>query len=222
MWLDPDFLRAVDNIRLRGSTARIHFALDALPKFQSGGMEVPRDALGGTLVMARSVADVERSYDAAKFGYMPESPAMTLVVPTLADPTLAPDRRHVLSVTVHHAPYALRAGWTRTSADSLGDHVTAVVAQVAPDLRERILQRWVLTPTDLESRYGCTEGSLSHGELALDQFLFMRPVPACSRYASPLGGFWLCGTGTHPVSSAGAGAALVAREIEAARKLAAR
>jgi phytoene dehydrogenase-like protein len=222
MWLDPDFLRAIDNIRLRGSTARVHFALDALPKFQSGGMEVPRDALGGALVMARSVADVERSYDAAKFGYMPDLPAMTLAVPTLADPTLAPDRKHVLSVTVHHAPYALRAGWTRASADSLGDRVTALVAQVAPDLRERILQRWVLTPADLESRYGCTEGNLSHGELALDQFLFMRPVPACSRYAGPLGGFWLCGTGTHPVSSAGGGAALVAREVEASRKLAAR
>jgi phytoene dehydrogenase-like protein len=222
VWLDPDFLRAVDNIRMRGSTARVHFALDALPKFQSGGVEVPRDALGGTLVMARSVADVERAYDAAKFGYMPESPALTLTVPTLADPTLAPDRKHVLSVTVQHAPYALGAGWTKASADSLGDHVAALVSQVAPDLREHTVQRWVLTPTDLESRYGCTEGSLSHGELALDQFLFMRPVPSCSRYASPLEGFWLCGSGTHPVNSSGAAASLVAKEVDRARKLAAR
>jgi phytoene dehydrogenase-like protein len=222
MWLDPEFLRAVDNIRMRGSTARVHYALEALPRFQSGGVEVPRDAVGGTMVMAPSLADVERAYDAAKFGVMPETPALTLTVPTLSDPTLAPDRKHILSVTVQHAPYALRAGWNSASADSLGDHVTSMLAPVVPDLRERILQRWVLSPADIEARYGCTEGSLSHGELALDQFLFMRPVPSCSRYASPLDGFWLCGTGTHPVSSSGAGAALVVREIDGARKLAKR
>ena len=222
MWLDPELLRAVDNIRMRGSTARVHYALDALPRVQSGGVEVPRDALGGTMVVAPSVAAVERAYDAAKFGRMPEAPALTLTVPTLIDASLAPDRKHVLSVTVQHAPYALAGGWTKAAADALGDQVTRTVSQVIPDLPERALQRWVITPGDLESRYGCTEGSLSHGELALDQFLFMRPVPACSRYASPLDGFWLCGTGTHPVSASGAGAMLVAREVDAARKLAAR
>jgi phytoene dehydrogenase-like protein len=222
MWLDPELLRAVDNIRMRGSTARIHYALDALPRFLSGGLEVPRDALGGTMVIAPSVAAVERAYDAAKFGHMPDAPALTLTVPTLIDPTLAPERKHILSVTVQHAPFRLAGGWTRTAADELGDHVTQMVARVIPDLRERMVQRWVVTPADLESRYGCSEGSLSHGELALDQFLFMRPVPSCSRYATPLEGFWLCGTGGHPVSASGASAPLVAREVDRARKLAAR
>ena len=78
----------------------------------------------------------------------------------------------------------------------------------------------MVTPADLESRYGCTEGSLSHGELALDQYLFMRPIPSSSRYATPLDGFWLCGTGTHPVSASGAGAMLVTREIDGVRKVA--
>ena len=218
MWLDPELLRAVDNIRMRGSTARVHYALDNLPRFTSGGMEVPRDALGGTMVVASSVASVERAYDAAKFGHMPELPALTLTVPTLIDPSLAPERKHVLSVTVHHAPYALAGGWTKAAADELGDHITRMVSRVVPDLSERILQRWVVTPGDLETRYGCTEGSLSHGELALDQFLFMRPVPSCSRYSSPLAGFWLCGTGTHPVSASGAAAPLVLREIEAGKR----
>lgn len=222
MWLDPELLRAVENIRMRGSTARVHYALDNLPRFNSGGVEVARDALGGSMTLAPSVAAVERAYDAAKFGRMPEAPALTLTVPTLNDPTLAPDRKHVLSVTVHHAPFALEGGWTRAAAAELGDHITRMVTQVVPDLSDRTLQRWVVTPSDLESRYGCTEGSLSHGELALDQFLFMRPVPVCSRYGSPLEGFWLCGTGTHPVSASGAGAPLVVREVDGARKLAAR
>ena len=217
VWLDPEVLRAVDNIRMRGSTARIHYALDALPRFQSGGLEVPRDALGGSLIVAPSIASVERAYDAAKFGGVPESPALSMTIPTLIDPSLAPDRRHILSVTAHHVPYACRDGWDRVAAESLGDQVTEIVATVAPDLRERTLQRWVITPADLESRYGCTEGNLSHGELALDQFLFMRPVPSASRYATPLAGFWLCGTGTHPVSSSGAASLLVAREVAGAR-----
>jgi phytoene dehydrogenase-like protein len=218
MWLDPELLRAVDNIRMRGSTARIHYALESLPRFSSGGVEVPRDALGGTMMVAPSVAAVERAYDAAKFSQMPQTPALTMTVPTLIDPTLAPDRKHVLSVTVPHAPFALAGGWTKAAADELGDHITRMVSAVAPELPERMLQRWVVTPADLETRYGCTEGSLSHGELALDQFLFMRPVPSCSRYASPLAGLWLCGTGTHPVSSSGAGASLVAREVDGAKK----
>lgn len=217
MWLDPELLRAVDNIRMRGSTARIHYALDALPRFQSGGLEVPRDALGGTLVIAPSVASIERAYDSGKFGEVPRTPALSLTIPTLTDPSLAPDRRHILSVTAHHVPYARRDGWDRTAGESLGEQVTSMVAEVVPDLRERTVQRWVLTPADLESRYACTEGNLSHGELALDQYLFMRPVPSASRYATPLSGFWLCGTGAHPVSSSGAAAMLVAREVAAAR-----
>lgn len=212
-WLDPELLRAVDNIRMRGSTARVHYALDSLPKFQSGGVEVPRDALGGTMVLASSVASVERAYDSAKFGEMPGAPALTLTVPTLIDPSLAPDRRHVLSVTVHHAPFHLRDGWSNGAAGELGEHVTGMLAAVVPDIRERTVQRWVLTPSDLEKRYGCTEGSLSHGELALDQFLFMRPVPACARYATPLEGFSLCGTGSHPGLSSGAAALIASKEV---------
>jgi phytoene dehydrogenase-like protein len=139
-----------------------------------------------------------------------------MTIPTLIDPSLAPDRRHILSVTMHHVPYARRGGWDTRAAESLGEQVTSMVAAVAPDLRERTLHRWVLTPADLESRYACTEGNLSHGELALDQFLFMRPIPSCSRYATPVAGLWLCGTGSHPVSSSGAAAMLVAREVAGA------
>lgn len=213
VWLDPELLRAVENIRMRGATARVHFALDGLPRFVSGGREVPRDALGGTMVLASSLLAVERAYDEAKYGDTPGTPALSVTVPTLADPSLAPDRRHVLSVSVHHVPYARRGGWDAAAAESLGERVTALVSAVAPDLRERMLHRWVLTPRDLESRYGATEGNLTHGELALDQFLFMRPVPQCARHATPLAGYWLCGSGTHPASCSGAGGLLAAQEI---------
>lgn len=213
MWFDPLLLRAVDNIRMRGATARVHYALDGLPRFTSGGREVPRDALAGTLVLAPSVLGVERAYDQAKYGDVPDAPALSIAMPTLGDPSLAPDRRHVLSVTVHHVPYARRGGWGSGAAEELGDRVGALLAAVAPDLRERVVHRWVLTPADLETRYGATEGSLSHGELALDQFLFMRPIPSCARHETPLRGFWLCGSGTHPASTAGGGGWLAAKQL---------
>ncbi len=217
-WLDPELLRAVDNIRMRGATARVQFALDALPGFRSGGREVPRDALAGTLVMAPSVLAVERAYDSAKYGEVPDAPALSITVPTLTDPSLAPERRHVLSVTAHHVPYMRRGGWDSPAAEALGDRVTESLASIAPDIRDRIVHRRVLSPADLEARYGCTEGSLSHGELALDQFLFMRPVPQCAHHETPITGFWLCGTGTHPASTSGAGGMLGARAVASSRQ----
>jgi len=216
-WLDPALLDAVDRIRMRGATARVHFALNGLPRLQSGGREIPRDALGGTLVLAPTVSAVERAYDEAKYGGVPQTPALSITIPSLTDPSLAPERQHVLSVTVHHVPFAASGGWTAQTADALAERVTALVAGLATDLRERTVHRVVLTPDDIERRYGCTGGSLTHGELALDQFLFMRPVPQCARYATPLPGFWLCGAGSHPANSAGATGLLAAREVLAQR-----
>jgi phytoene dehydrogenase-like protein len=217
MWLDPMLLGAVDRIRMRGATARVLFALDGLPAFQSGGRELPRDAIGGRMILAPSVDAVERAYDQAKFGAVPDSPALAIVVPTITDPTLAPERRHVMAVTVHHVPHALAGGWDGAAGAALGQRVTDLVSAIAPDLASRLLARVVLTPADLEQRHGCTGGSLTHGELALDQFLFMRPVPACARYATPLPGFWLGGTGSHPASAAGAPGYLAARALLDAR-----
>jgi len=138
-------------------------------------------------------------------------------MPTLMDPTLAPERRHVLSVSVHHVPYARRGGWTEAAAEALASHVTDRIAACAPDFRSLVQGRAVLTPADIEARYGCPEGSLSQGELALDQFTFMRPVPQCARYATPLPGFWLCGVGSHPANASGASGLLAARAVLAAR-----
>ena len=137
----------------------------------------------------------------------------TAVVEVLNGPSLAPSGRHVMSVSVHHASYSLRAGWGDEQRNALGDLVERQLSRCFPGFLDRVVGRRVLTPTDLESEFGVTGGSLNHGELALDQFLFMRPVPTCARYATPLRGLWLCGAGTHPASTSGAGGLLAAREI---------
>jgi phytoene dehydrogenase-like protein len=218
MWLDADLLRAVDNVRMRGATARVHFALDGLPAFSTDGKPWDDGIARGTIVVSPGVMGLERAYDDAKFGQMPAEPALTVTVPSLLDAALAPPARHVLSVDVHHVPYRRHGGWGDRERAALGDLVEARLAQVAWDFRDRILARWILTPADLEERFGVAEGSLTHGELALDQALFMRPVPQCARHATPLPGLWLCGTGTHPASHAGACGLLAAHEIVASER----
>ena len=103
--------------------------------------------------------------------------------------------------------------------DALGDAVVRTISSVAPNFVNLVRHRDVLAPPDLEARFGVTEGNLLHGELALDQFLFMRPVPECARYQTPLAGLWLCGSGTHPgAGTAGASGALAAKEILSVRR----
>jgi phytoene dehydrogenase-like protein len=211
-WLDPELVRAVDNVRTRGATARVHFALDALPAFPTRG-GAANGVAGGLLIASPGVQGLERAADEAKYGRLPENPALSIVVPSVADPSLVPPGRHVMSVSVHHAAYGLHSGWGEEQRKALGDLVEQRLNQCAPGFQERVLGRRVLTPVDLESEFGATGGSLTHGELALDQFLFMRPVPTCARYATPLRGLWLCGTGTHPASASGAGGLLAAREM---------
>jgi phytoene dehydrogenase-like protein len=216
---DPEFLDAVECVRMRGSAARVHLALAELPRFASGGREWGRDALRGTITLAPNMNALERAYDASKHGEVSSAPCLWATIPSLDDSSLAPAGKHVLSVQVQYAPYGVRDGWTTARRESLGDAVVGALSAYAPDLPGSILHGEVLSPADLESRFAVTEGNLLHGELALDQFLFMRPVPACARYATPLDGLWLCGSGTHPGAGiAGASGRLAAKEILSAKR----
>jgi phytoene dehydrogenase-like protein len=122
---------------------------------------------------------------------------MEITIPTVADPSLAPEGRHVLSAVVLYAPYHLEQGW-QTAREAFADRVVETLAAYAPDLPERIVARELVTPTDLERDHGMTGGHWHHGDLSLDQMLMLRPVPAASQYAAPVPGLYLCGAGTHP------------------------
>jgi phytoene dehydrogenase-like protein len=199
VWLDPEFLLAIRNIKYRGSAAKVLYALDALPEFP--GLPDPPRTLAGTLTLARSLEELEKAADAAKYGRVSEHPAIELEIPTLRWPGLAPAGKHVLVAHVQWAPYALReAGWDAARRAALGDAVTAAIDGVAPCFGERVVARSVLAPPDLEAEYGLTEGAVTQGEMTLDQILFMRPVAGWARYATPLEGLYLGGAGTHPGS----------------------
>ncbi|MFW5942644.1 MAG: phytoene desaturase family protein [Chloroflexota bacterium] len=193
--LQPRFMRKVRNIIYRGSTARVNLALGALPGFT--GQEEERQ-LSGQIRISPSLDYLERAYDDAKYGRISARPYLNAVIPTLADPDLAPPGQHIMSVTMQYAPYQLRDGDWDAERERLGDLVLDTLARYAPDIKSLVLHRQVLTPADYEAQYGLTEGSIFHGQMGLDQVLVMRPVPGWSRYETPIDNLYLCGAGAHP------------------------
>lgn len=198
VWLDPEFLHAVGQIKLRGCTAFVQYALDGLPAIS--GPADPTRALASMVTLSATTDAIERSYDAAKYGRVSEHPHVEITVPSLRWPRLAPEGKHVLVARAQYAPYQLRDGamWNDDRADALADCVTAAIARVMPGFNDHVIARAVLTPAHLESQFGLTEGAATHGELTLDQILFMRPVPGWGRYVMPIDGLYLGGAGAHP------------------------
>jgi phytoene dehydrogenase-like protein len=141
---------------------------------------------------------LERASDDAKYGRFSTRPFLEITIPSIADPSLAPAGKHVMSVWMQSAPSELRESNWHAVRQSLGDAVVRTIEEYAPGFSNTILHRQVLTPLDLEETYKLTQGHLYHAEMALDQIFFMRPVPGWSAYQTPIENLYLCGSGTHP------------------------
>jgi len=198
--LGPEFRRRVRNIRSRGVTAKVNLALDRLPSF--GALKdrgtAAAAALSGRIIVGHEIDALERAYDASKYGRTSEAPFIEATIPSLLDPSLAPDGKHVLSALVQFVPYHAAEGDIALDRDAVGDRVVQSLARHAPDLPGLVTARQVLTPRDLEADWGLTEGHLFQGEEALDQFFTMRPILGWARHKTPVRGLYLCGAGTHP------------------------
>ena len=198
VWLDPEFLNAVRQIKFRGCTAYVLYALDALPAVR--GLADPKAALAGLVSVSSSAVAIEKAYDAAKYGQISGDLHVEFTVPSLRWPRVAPEGKHVLVARAQYAPYRLRGGatWGEARSSVLAERVTSSLERVMPGLTKHMLDRCVTTPAELESRFGLTGGAVTHGELTLDQILFMRPVAGWGRYAMPIDGLFLGGAGAHP------------------------
>lgn len=220
--LGPEFNRKVANIRMRGTTAVLHLLLDGLPRLPD-----PARRLAGHTLIAPTLDYLERASDDAKYGRISSRPHLDMVIPTIHDPTLAPPGHHIASIQIRYAPYHLRFTPVRippagpaprwddiTSSATLLAGVNDVLDEFLPGLRDRIIDRHLLTPLDLETELGLTHGDEYHGQMSLDQLLFMRPVAGWARYRTPVEGLFLCGSGTHPGGGVtGDPGRLAAREI---------
>ena len=217
MELDPDFLTTVRNYRSLGSAAKVHLALSGLPAFPAlakSSSSDARAALSGKIPIGDDIDDLERAFDAAKYGGFSERPWCEATLPSVADPSLAPKGGHVMSIHVQYAPYRLREGDWSSRREALGDAAVKALASLCPDLPGLIVGRRILTPLDIEQTYGSAGGHIFHGEHALDQLYAARPLLGWARYRTPVAGLYLCGAGTHPGGGAtGAPGANASREV---------
>jgi phytoene dehydrogenase-like protein len=191
--LDAGFARRVAQLRSRGLAAKLHLALDRLPQFRGIG-----DAeLRGRLLVAPSSDYIERAYNHSKYGECSEAPLLEITVPTLADPARAPPGKHVVSVVAQYAPHTPAAGWDSQRRPFI-ERVLDILSAHAPQLRGTVIASELLTPEDIEREFRISGGHWHHAELALDQFLMVRPVPGAAQYQAPVRGLFLCGAGCHP------------------------
>ena len=216
--LDPTFALRIRNFRSNGTVAKVHLALGDLPSFPALTDAIAPDgflkALSGRIHIGPEIDYLERAFDASKYGEFSPIPYLDVTIPTLLDPTLAPEGKHVLSACVQFAPFKLKEGNWDDRRKQLADTVVKTLATYAPNLPGLIEAIQVITPQDLESSYGFTEGHIFHGELALDQLFTMRPVLDWARYKTPIRGLYLCGSATHPGNGlTGSSGANAAREI---------
>jgi phytoene dehydrogenase-like protein len=188
--LDAGFVRRVRAIRMRGVTAKLHLGLSCAPDFRGADLRT-------RLLIAPSLDAVEAAFDPAKYGEAPEAPVIEAVIPSAFEEGLAPPGRHVLSAIVQCAPYALNGGWEAGRAAFL-DRALAMLEAYAPGLRASVAAAELVTPPELEARYGLVGGDWSHGELAVERMAFLRPVIGAAHYATPVPDLWLGGAGCHP------------------------
>ncbi len=195
--LPADFVEGVRRYKFRGSSGKVNLALDGLPDFTC--MPGPGPHLRGAISISPSIDYMEQAYDDAKYGRFSRRPYMDMVIPSLTDPSVAPPGKHVMSCFVQYAPYHLRDGvWDDQQRDAFGDAVIDTIAEYAPNIKNIILHRQVLTPLDIEREFGLTEGNIFQGELTLEQLFFLRPVPGWAQSSTPIERLYMCGSATHP------------------------
>ncbi len=194
--LPDEFTADVQRYKFRGSSGKVNLALDALPDFKA--LPGPGPHLRGAISISPSVEYMERAYDDAKYGRFSRRPYIDMVIPSLTDPSVAPPGKHVVSCFVQYAPYHLREGTWDGQREAFGDTVVNTLAQYAPNIRDLILHRQVITPLDLEREWGLTEGNIFQGELTLEQLFFLRPAPGWAQYRTPIRSLYMCGSATHP------------------------
>lgn len=193
------FLKEVDLIRDASTAFKVHLALNRLPTFRDfdaarAGFPYPAQAR-----IAPSIEYLERAYDAGKYGGIAEQPPLVVMTPSVVDPTVAPEGKHLISIFGQHAARHLRDGeWNDERREALYQAVLCTLERHAPDIRDCIDAAQALSPADLEQRFCLPGGHVHHGELSADQIFFRRPVRGFGDYRTPVPGLYQCGASVHP------------------------
>ena len=194
--LEPRVVRRFRSLKMKGTTASLHLALSALPDFPSAAGETER--LSGSIVISPSLDYAEKAHDDAKYGRISQKPILDVRIPSLLDPTMAPEGKHAMSISYRYAPFHLRESDWETERESLAASALQTLKSFSPGINKLVIDHKVITPLDYEKDYGLTEGSITHGQMGLDQLLLMRPTAGFAGYRGPIENLYLCGSGSHP------------------------
>ena len=196
--LPGDVVRDVSRYRTRSGSVKLNVALSELPAFPSWDQE--GDLHKGLAAVSPSIEYLERAWDDAKYGRMSEHPYVEVVFPTAHEPEgLAPKGKHLMLAFSQYGPYELREGsWDEGGREEFARRVLKVLGEFAPSLEDAVDHLEVLTPVDIEARFGLLGGNIMQGELTPDQLFSFRPIPGHGDYRTPIAGMYLCGSGTHP------------------------
>ena len=211
--LEPEFIQKVKNFKIRGSSGKLNFALDGVPKFTA--LEGNPELIKGDLHLVDSVERLELAYDDWKDGRWSQDPYVDILIPTLTDPTMAPPGKHFMSVFVQYVPPKVKGkDWTPDLRDQFGQTVINKIESYAPGFKDLIQHVEIRTPHELENEIGLTEGNIFLGELTMDQLLFNRPIPGYAQYRGPAKGLYMCSSSNHP-----GGGVMAAPGANAAREI---
>jgi phytoene dehydrogenase-like protein len=196
--LPPDFVQAVGRIGYESASLKINVALAELPNFKAFPGTQPGPQHHGTVHLCPDLDFIERGYDDAKFGRPSTDPILECTMPSAVDSTVAPPGKHLMSMFIQYAPYHLRGTTWEEQREKFADRCFDLLNEYAPNFKQSVIDRQVLTPVDLERTFNLTGGNIFQGAMTLNQLFAFRPVPGFADYRTPLKGLYLCGSAAHP------------------------
>ncbi|MBF6606887.1 MAG: NAD(P)/FAD-dependent oxidoreductase [Chloroflexi bacterium] len=194
--LPTDLVDTIRRFRFQGTSAKVNFALDGLPRYPALGDRT--DQYRGFTNIGPTMTYLERAFDDAKYGWYSARPYLDCAIQSTVDPDMAPPGKAVMSCFVQYAPYHLRESDWDAEKERFGDTVQATLESFFPGFGDLVLQREIRTPLDIERTVGLSEGNIFGGEFLAPQMYFFRPAPGWSQYRTPIDGYYQCGSGTHP------------------------
>jgi phytoene dehydrogenase-like protein len=196
-YLEPQVVQDIKRYRTRSGSVKVNLGLGELPRPSAWDGPMPGDPHTGIMAISPSVEYLERAWDDAKYGRMSEHPYVEAVFPTVFDDSIAPRGKHIALCFTQFGPYDVEGGWD-SQREAYGKRVIETLAEHCPNLPAAVEHMEVLAPPDIEARFGLLGGSIFQGEMTPDQMFSLRPIPGYGDYRSPIEGFYLCGSGTHP------------------------
>ncbi|MFY9665111.1 MAG: NAD(P)/FAD-dependent oxidoreductase [Candidatus Cybelea sp.] len=197
--LPQEFRDAIGRISYSSASVKVNVALERLPNFTALPGHEPGPQHFGTVHLCPDQDFIERAYDDAKYGSFSREPVVECTMPSSLDSTIVPPGKHLMSMFTQYAPYTLKSGpWTDALRNEYADRCFDIVERYAPGFKDSVIDRQILTPVDLEEKFGLTGGSIFQGAMPLHQLFAFRPVPGYAGYKTPIRGLYLCGAAAHP------------------------